>query len=148
MNTDEGIKGFFGKYHFMSNFHKHEPITYDGMAAKTVEHIFQAVKTLDQGSRKIVIQADGPGEAKKLGQKVPLRSDWENVKVDIMLDILRVKFKIPRLRKKLLDTGDSYLEETNDWGDHFWGANKKGYGKNWLGKCLMKLRDEIRGEMR
>jgi ribA/ribD-fused uncharacterized protein len=140
--VSEPINGFFGQYNFLSNFYKHEAITYEGMTAVTVEHLFQAIKTLDPQERKMVLKAESPGEAKKLGQKVTLRPDWEKAKIRLMTEILKVKFSIPRLKKKLLATGDAYLEETNDWGDHFWGANKKGYGKNWLGKCLMEIRKD------
>ena len=144
----EAIKGFTGKNHFLSNFHKHEAINYQGLVAPTVEHLFQALKTADPKKRKEVLNAHSPGEAKRLGRKVPMRGDWEKIKIGIMTDLLRVKFAIPRFKQKLLQTGDAYLEETNDWGDHFWGANDKGYGQNWLGKCLMKVRDEIREQER
>lgn len=55
------------------------------------------------------------------------RPDWEDVKVDIMLGLLRQKFQHPELGAKLLATGDAYLVEGNTWGDTFWGVfNGKG----------------------
>ena len=139
----EPIKGFRGDYAFLSNFYKHEKIMYEGMTGDNVEVLFQAYKADNPNECRKVLATTTPGEAKRAGRKVHMRADWETIKIDIMMDLVRLKFSIPRLRKKLLATGDSYLEETNDWGDHFWGANKNGYGQNWLGKLLMDVRYEI-----
>lgn len=49
------------------------------------------------------------------------------------------------LKKMLLDTGDSYLEETNTWGDTYWGVCN-GVGKNHLGDILMDTRTTLRME--
>ena len=73
---------------------------------------------------------------------------WEDVKEEIMLKLLRLKFKIPKMRRMLLDTGHQELEEGNYWHDNEWGNC---YcmkcltipGKNKLGKLLMKIRDEL-----
>lgn len=59
-------------------------------------------------------RAETPGEAKKLGQtrKVTLRSDWEQVKDDIMRECLRAKFtQHENIRMTLLKTGDALLVE-------------------------------------
>jgi predicted NAD-dependent protein-ADP-ribosyltransferase YbiA (DUF1768 family) len=79
------------------------------------------------------------GEA---GQKVTLRKDWEGVKIQVMRDVLRLKFANPGLRDRLLETGDRELIEGNTWGDTFWGVCR-GSGKNWLGQLLMELRGEL-----
>ena len=85
-------------------------------------------------------------EAKRLGRRVRLRSDWEQVKYDVMLDVVRAKFnQHPDLAQKLLATGDEELVEGNDWGDTYWGVCN-GRGKNMLGKILMRVRAELRGE--
>lgn len=47
------------------------------------------------------------------------------------------------LRYRLLRTGDAYLEETNNWGDKFWGVCD-GEGENHLGKIIMKVRGAIK----
>ena len=46
---------------------------------------------------------------------------------------------------RLLETGDVYLEETNTWGDVFWGVCN-GKGENMLGQVLMLIRDELKAE--
>ena len=71
-----------------------------------------------------------------------LRSDWEAIKCEIMLDVLRAKFQDHRLRAQLVATAPKQLVEANSWGDRFWGVSR-GTGFNVLGLLLMKVRDEI-----
>lgn len=46
------------------------------------------------------------------------------------------------LKDMLLATQDRPLEEGNRHGDRFWGT-VGGQGRNWLGRILMQVRDEI-----
>jgi predicted NAD-dependent protein-ADP-ribosyltransferase YbiA (DUF1768 family) len=146
---NEPILGFFGKYRFLSNFHEQQGVTIwiDGLElenrvpCKSVEVAYQASKTLVLGERFIV--AETPGIAKKLGYEVTLRYDWQNVKNDIMLELLTQKFAQPYYRDLLLATGDAYLEETNTWGDCWFGVCN-GSGQNWLGKMLIQIREALR----
>jgi len=68
-------------------------------------------------------------------------SDWESKKVDVMLSGLRTKFTNPKLRERLLATGDAVLHEDNP-DDPYWGLGD-GSGKSMLGKLLMQVREEI-----
>lgn len=136
------IDRFDGEYSFLSNFEL-SPFTVNGVVFPTMEHYFQAMKATNQEDLLEIAKASTPGKAKRLGRKVKIRPDWEYVKKDIMLEGLRKKFAIPKLRQKLLDTGDAYLEEGNTWGDHCWGVCN-GIGENNLGKLLMRVREEIR----
>ena len=136
------IKGFTAKYRFLSNFYASK-IILDGLEYKTVEAAYQAAKTDDPAARRRIREAEKPGECKRLGQKVKLREDWEKNKLQAMEDLVRQKFQNGELREKLLATGDAYLEETNHWGDTFWGVCKA-HGTNHLGKILMKVRNEIK----
>lgn len=140
----EAIKGFRGIYGFLSNF-LDVKIEYNGLVFNSVEAAYQAQKTLSPTIREKFIGI-GPTFAKKLGRQYPLRSDWEFVKLDIMYDLIRIKFKNPILRQWLLDTGDAYIEETNDWKDTYWGVCK-GVGQNHLGKILMEIRSEIKAKL-
>lgn len=82
-----------------------------------------------------------PSEAKRLGRRVKLREDWEEVKELVMYEICYHKFsQNPDIRKMLLDTGDAELIEGNTWGD------KIGVGENRLGKILMRIRNELKGK--
>jgi hypothetical protein len=86
-----------------------------------------------------------PGKAKKLGRTVSLRSDWEDVKLDVMRKLIRQKFENPFLRPLLMLTGDAILEEHNYWHDTIWGIYA-GIGENWLGRILMEERARIKSE--
>ena len=85
------------------------------------------------------------GKAKKAGREIICRSDWKEIKDSVMELALRIKFQNKVLCEKLLNTGNSELVEGNWWGDTYWGVCE-GKGENRLGKILMKIRDELRGD--
>ena len=116
-----------------------------GLRFPSVEHAFQAAKSLDPGIRWQFQYCRSAGEAKQRGKMVKLRPDWEEIKIQVMTDLIRNKFQRPELKQKLLDTGYAHIEEGNNHGDRFWGT-VKGQGRNELGKILMKVRDELRDE--
>lgn len=116
-----------------------------GLRFPSVEHAFQAAKSLDPDIRWQFQYCRSAGEAKQRGKMVKLRPDWEEVKIQVMTDLIRSKFQCPELKQKLLDTGYAHIEEGNSHGDRFWGT-VKGQGRNELGKILMKVRDELRNE--
>lgn len=139
----EPIDKFLYDYHFLSNFHVSE-VTFDGLVYPTIEHAYQAAKTLDLKERERIQHYAKPGQAKRRGKKVLLRSDWETIKFSIMEDLVRQKFsKSGHMRESLLKTGDRPLIEMNTWGDRIWGVDEHGVGENNLGKTLMKVRAEL-----
>ena len=144
------IAMFDGKYAFLSNFYP-SPITFDGITFPTVENWFQAWKTENSAEFKAIATADTPGKSKRLGRYCTLRKDWEEVKTDVMMRGLRLKFQDPKLRAMLLATGDEELIEGNTWHDNTWGncvcaKCQDVPGRNMLGMLLMELRTEIRYE--
>lgn len=138
------IDKFRGKYWFLSNFYE-SPIEDENITYPTVEHYFQAQKTLNREEKLKISKATKPAKAKKMGRQVNLRKDWEDIKLQVMEKALRLKFQDPALRKKLIATGDEELVEGNPWGDRYWGVYN-GSGKNKLGKFLMKIRKELQDE--
>lgn len=135
------INGFFGPYRFLSNF-EYADIRLDGNVYPTTEHAYQAAKTLNVLEREEIRLCGEPKFAKRLGRKVTMRRDWDAIKYSIMLDLNRQKYLHPHLAKKLLATVNAYLEETNTWGDTYWGVCNE-EGENNLGKILMQIRAEI-----
>lgn len=135
------IDKFIGKYDFLSNFYLCN-IDYEDISYPSIEHAFQAAKTLNVLQRKLIANISTPGLAKKAGSKVNLRPDWEDIKIDVMKTLLKEKFIQPELKKLLLATGDEKLVEGNSWDDTFWGVCN-GVGSNWLGKLLMELRSRL-----
>lgn len=136
------IDSFKGEYFFLSNFYPTK-IKYNGIQYLNNEAAFQAQKCTTMEDR-IKFSYLNPSDAKKLGRRIILRNDWESVKISIMREIVFEKFKQnPHLTEKLLDTGNVYLEEGNNWGDRIWGT-VNGVGRNELGKILMEVRKEIK----
>jgi len=137
------ISKFQGEYRFLSNFW-FATVEFDGLIYKSVEHAYQAAKTLDQDIRLKIRDLNSPGDAKRFAKTFKLRSDWEQVKLEIMEDLVRQKFtNHSYLCKRLLGTEGFELIEGNTWNDTFWGVCN-GKGENNLGKILMKVRKEIK----
>lgn len=137
------ILAFAGKYRFLSNFYP-APVFYEHRLWPTAEHAYQSAKTTDDYQRQRIWCVSSPGIAKRLGQSLVLRSDWENVKRSIMETILRSKFEAgTKLGDMLEATRDARLVEGNTWGDTYWGECPLGHGSNHLGLLLMKIRTDI-----
>lgn len=136
------INQFQGHYRFLSNFWPAE-VVFEGHTYPSVEHAYVAAKTLSHTERFTFMDpAIRPGDVKRMGRKLHLREDWEEVKLGIMEDLVRQKFSKSPLKEMLLMTGDQELIEGNTWGDTFWGVCR-GKGQNHLGKILMKVRGEL-----
>lgn len=138
------ISNFSGKYSFLSNFYI-VPISFEGIVYPSVEHAFQAAKSLDESERLRIMRLGSPGKAKKEGRYLKLRADWEEVKLGVMLTLLRKKFSFTDLKKMLINTENEELIEGNSWGDTYWGKYY-GVGENKLGKLLMQVRSELTEE--
>lgn len=138
------IDKFKDDFAFLSNFASCT-VNYEGINYPTVEHAFQAAKSLDDRDRTHIAYLDTPAKAKTYGRTVKLRPDWEVVKVSIMEDLLRQKFSQEPFKTLLIQTGSAGLIEGNHWHDTFWGVCN-GVGQNHLGKLLMKIRKEIQEE--
>lgn len=142
------IPSFQGKYRFLSNFWP-APIVIDNVEYPSSEHYYQAQKCLNPNDAEQIRLLPKAGQAKKLVRKFAIRSDWENVKLQIMEKALRAKFEQhPEIMQLLLETGDELLQEGNTWHDVFWGVDiTTNTGENHLGKLLMKLREEWKNQL-
>lgn len=135
------ICGFNGEYRWLSNFYRC-CVVLDELGFTSVEHAYQAAKTLDLSIRHHIWLLQTAGDAKKFSKVMIIRDDWDSVKLSVMTDLVSQKFSYPSLKEKLLSTGNAYLEETNYWGDVYWGVCK-GVGENNLGKIIMKIRESL-----
>jgi predicted NAD-dependent protein-ADP-ribosyltransferase YbiA (DUF1768 family) len=86
-----------------------------------------------------------PRDVKKLGRKIKLRADWDHVVYRSMFNVQVAKYKNPELKALLIATEYAYLEETNNWGDTFWGVYN-GIGDDNLGKIIMCCRQSLLAE--
>ena len=140
----EEIDYFREEYEFLSNFYPTK-VMFDEMTYYNAEAAYQAQKCsrYEDRCQFALLSAD---EAKRLGQKIEIRSDWDEIKYPVMEQVVYAKFaQNPTLAQDLLDTGDKPLKEGNTWGDVYWGINlRTGEGENNLGKILMALRDYFR----
>jgi len=135
------INSFRDEFFFLSNFYP-VIIWNNGIRYPTAEHAFQAAKTQVREERIAIAACATPGEAKRMGRKVTLRPDWENVKLAVMKRIVARKFSIPSLAQRLKATFPAELWEGNGWGDRYWGVHN-GVGENHLGRILMEVRREL-----
>lgn len=152
MENKEPILGFKDEYRFLSNFWA-APVTYEGIIYPTAEHAYQASKTNCYQEKVIIAKCDTPGQAKRAGQKLTLRSDWEDIRCDIMEEIVYAKFSQNKdLGKLLLDTYPRDIIELNTWGDQFWGVTKQEdgvlVGDNALGIILYNVRHKLLQDLR
>ncbi len=143
------IKGFFGNYSFLSNF-GNAPVVLDGMTYTSTERAYQAAKWKPED--RAFFQTCTNEEAITYNRdenntpNMYTAEDWDAIKLDVMGFLLVQKFdpeQNPDFSRKLLATGDKYLEETNWWGDTFWGKTLAGQGQNNLGQLLMAIRADL-----
>lgn len=144
------VTQFQGPYRFLSNFwgcRVGHYIEFEGHQYPSVEHAFQAAKTLDEIARERIRCEGSPSEAKRLGRQVQLRPHWDDLKVSVMRDLLHRKFADPELAQQLRETGEAELIEGNYWHDQYWGnctclrrTACRVPGKNWLGRLLQEVR--------
>ena len=76
----------------------------DRVPVRTSEHWFQACKARSRRGFDNVLACATPGQAKRAGQQLELRPDWEQVKFDVMLSAARGKFALEPYRSALLLT--------------------------------------------
>jgi ribA/ribD-fused uncharacterized protein len=144
---------------FLSHFHP-APIEIDGESWPTVEHFYQAQKSFDPAYRQAILKAATPGKAKRLAappdapRRVSAqswfrkngalpRSDWHEVKLDIMRRADLAKFtQHPDLARLLAATGTAELVEDSP-SEPFWGIGPDGHGMNWAGRVLMEVRERL-----
>lgn len=138
----DAILSFDGDYRFLSNFTM-VSISYEGVHYPSTEHAYQAAKSLKHTMRLEIASMSTPGQVKRFANSIILREDWDDVKIDVMLELTRLKFNgHAELREQLLATGSREIVEGNTWNDVFWGVCK-GVGENHLGKILMHVRSEL-----
>jgi len=137
------IDRFRGTYEFLSNFFPAK-LMFDGIAYYNSEAAYQAQKMNEYEQRKLFASMYSD-ESKRYARRIIVRSDWDDIKLQTMRDVVKAKFEQnPRLAKLLADTDDNMIIEGNTWGDVYWGVDlKTGIGENHLGRILMELRKQI-----
>jgi len=133
-----------GTYGCFSNFSLH-PVFLKGKSWTTSEHYFQAQKFAGTQYEEEIRQLKTPGDAARRGRErsLPLRKDWEQIKDEVMYDVVFAKFtQNDGIGNILRSTGDCKLVE-HTTNDSYWGDGGDGTGRNQLGITLMKVREDI-----
>ena len=133
------IKYFKGENEFLSNAYS-IPVLYNGIWYANAESAFQAQKCASAELRHLFADLDAV-TAKKLGREMQLRDDWDDVKDNIMKEIVLSKFQDEDIRDRLLETGSEEIIMYTK-RDAYWGVID-GEGENRLGKILMEVRSEL-----
>ena len=120
--------------------------------------MMEKANLFDPSKVEAIAQATQPDKAKALGRAVQNYDDavWSSIRYDKMVEVLRAKFKEPFMRDILLRTGDRIIVEASPY-DRIWGVGldvedirvldeKNWRGQNLLGKALMDVRAELKGE--
>lgn len=132
-------------YACFSNFSPHG-FMLDELYWPTSEHYFQAQKFIGTSHLEQIRLVKTPKDAAKMGRQRtrPLRSDWEQVKDDIMRKAVLCKFSTHAdIREILISTANEEIVE-NSPIDYYWGCGGDGSGKNILGIILMEVREILR----
>jgi ribA/ribD-fused uncharacterized protein len=139
------IGGFVGEYRWLSNYFPCS-IEWESRVYGSTEAAYHSGK-YPAAERDVFTRLD-PDHAKKFAHVKPYdTAAWKARKLRTMREVTWAKFsQHPELAKKLLATGDRYLEETNWWSDKFWGVFH-GEGQNFFGKILMDTRARLSKEM-
>ena len=142
-NGHRVVRAFRGEFRFLSNFYP-SVLSYRDHVYTTAEHAFQSSKAIDPRDAATIRTAATPLQAKRLGRRVKIRPDWDDIRIDVMREIVTAKFeRHADLHVSLIQTGDAVLIEGNHWGDNFWGVPQGGRGQNQLGKILMDVRARL-----
>ena len=136
-------------YFELSNFYQGSQFVAFGITWESSEHLYQALKfeSTDKEAYWAIARAKTPAAAAKIGRDKnnKMRPDWDEVKDDLMYDVLYRKFTGDVLLKNvLINTKDAVLVEHSK-KDSYWGDGGDGSGKNMLGELLMELRDDLNG---
>lgn len=135
------IINFRGEYNWLSNMYNCD-IEHEGVIFKSVENAYMYCKNPTKEWKEFCLN-NPPNIVKKESKNQPLIEDWENVKLHIMFNFLKQKFKKEPLRSKLLETENQNIIEGNYWNDKFWGMCLKSTpmeGENHLGRLIMYIR--------
>lgn len=154
----KSIRAFEGEHRWLSNFWE-VPIELSAFRQRWIfastEHVFQMAKLehtrLDIADQQELFEEvaalETPGQSKRFGRRIPeLDVDsWNAARDRAMARTLMAKFtQHADLQERLLGLEGYYLEESNHWGDRYWGVD--GTGENRLGELLMELRDRWLGK--
>ncbi|GMQ95182.1 MAG: hypothetical protein BMS9Abin13_294 [Patescibacteria group bacterium] len=145
LDTEKQIFFYEQEFYVFSNFSSFK-LEWKGFLWMTSEHAYHSEKFEDENLIEQLKNTRSAHDAMKLAyaNKSKYRKDWDNMKLEVMKEILRAKVQQHLyVKKKLLESGHKELIE-NSWRDPYWGWGPNKDGENHLGKLWMEIRDEMR----
>lgn len=138
------IVGFRGRYYWLSNDYLTK-VEWEGVVYPSVSHAFAASGTNDVNVRERIRLAEDFSTVRELERMMTKNYAVEMNRIDILAQLIRLKFTVPELRKGLKNTKEQLLVHHNERGDTIWGVcNNRGY--NLLGRVLMEVRSLVISE--
>ena len=140
-----GIFKFKGQYEFLALDYP-APVKVKGYTYDNAKRAFAAIRFTDEEMLQMCITCDDKTLNYVIGtlNRGPfIEGDFALRVQDYLMIVIEEKFKDKHLRDLLLATGDEkiiYLDKDIVLGVH------KRQGSNLLGKCLMKVREEVNNE--
>lgn len=143
-DTESQIFFYEQEFYVFSNFSSFS-IEWKGKLYPTSEHAYHSEKFEDEEMKEQVRNARSAHDVLKLtkANNDKRRGDWQEIKLLVMKDILRIKVEQhPYVKKKLLESGNKELIE-DSWRDSYWGWGPNKDGENHLGRLWMEVREEF-----
>lgn len=163
METIDAIY-FYGEknlHGYMSNFYKSDFVDNDGNRFCCSEQylMYMKAKTFEPNNlvllNKILAETSAT-KIKQYGREVKnyVNDVWNEIRYNVMVDGLRLKFSQNlQIKQLLMNTGDKMLYEASKY-DKIWGIgfspqeapniNHVLFGRNLLGQSLMQVRNEFK----
>lgn len=144
---DEVIGFYPREFYPFDNFSSFK-VEWNGYLFASVEEAYQAASFMGSDEKLVekIKKSHSADEAQRIAyaNRDKRREDWDDVKISIMEELLRLKIEQnPYVKKKLLQTEDYMIVEDSP-KDDFWGWGPNRNGQNNLGKLWMKLREELK----
>ena len=144
---DEVIGFYPREFYPFDNFSSFK-VEWNGYLFSSVEEAYQAASFMGSDEELVekIKKSHSADEAQRIAyaNRDKRREDWDDVKISIMEELLRLKIEQnPYVKKKLLQTEDYMIVEDSP-KDDFWGWGPNRNGQNNLGKLWMKLRKELK----
>ena len=144
---DEVIGFYPREFYPFDNFSSFK-VEWNGYLFASVEEAYQAASFMGSDEELVekIKKSHSADEAQRIAyaNRDKRREDWDDVKISIMEELLRLKIEQnPYVKKKLLQTEDYMIVEDSP-KDDFWGWGPNRNGQNNLGKLWMKLRRELK----
>ena len=148
MEKMDEVIGFYPReFYTFDNFSSFK-VEWNGYLFASVEEAYQAASFMGSDEELVekIKKSHSADEAQRISyaNRDKRREDWDDVKISIMEELLRLKIEQnPYVKKKLLQTEDYMIVEDSP-KDDFWGWGSNRNGQNNLGKLWMKLREELK----